>query len=162
LDDRALTEWFLDRGADPNAMCEWDLTPMSMAMWDAPMDTIRLLFERGGDIIKGQLLHNAVRHRKTPDVFELVNLLLDKGMPVNDIQYKHHYPSWMINCPFYMGTPLHYAASEGNLELVKLLLSRGADPTIKNSNDKSLLQLAERYKRAEVVDFLKKNFDQPI
>ncbi|XMA20330.1 hypothetical protein WAI453_013121 [Rhynchosporium graminicola] len=107
--DRVLTEWFLDNGADPNAMCSWDFTLMSEAMCQASLDTIKLLFERGGNIECGQLLHNAVQ-RVDPDAIELIGMLLDKGAPINDIQYKNHAPSWRDRCLFGLGTPLYYAA----------------------------------------------------
>ncbi|WP_438456569.1 tetratricopeptide repeat protein [Wolbachia endosymbiont of Kerria lacca] len=58
-------------------------------------------------------------------------------------------------------TPLHYAAQDGHLDIVKLLLDRGADPTIRNSNEKTPLQLAEEHLNQNpevyqgIVDILK-------
>ncbi len=74
VDDWELTNWFLDRGADPNAGCYLDYTPMSCAVKNAPMKTVKLLFERGGDIKKGQLIHHAVE-RRSQDVIEMLDLL---------------------------------------------------------------------------------------
>jgi hypothetical protein len=142
-DDRVLTEWFLDHGADPNAMCAWDFTPMSEAMCQASLDTIKRLFDRGGNVERGQLLHNAVQ-RAAPDAVELVRMLLDKGAPINDIQYKNHAQSWRDRCSFGLGTPLHYAAQDGRAELVLFLLSRGADPTILDTKGRTVLQSAEQ------------------
>jgi len=62
---------------------------MSEAMFRATLDTIKMLFSRGGDIKRGQLLHNAV-FRDNPDVVELAGLLLDRGASINEIQYENH------------------------------------------------------------------------
>jgi hypothetical protein len=87
IDDGALTEWFLDKGADPNATCEWGCTPMSDAMCRASFVTIHMLFARGADIRQGQLLYNALlRDGPEHEVIELVELLLGKGATINEIQ----------------------------------------------------------------------------
>jgi hypothetical protein len=58
--DAEITAWLLDHGADPNRRCDWDLTPTSYAMREAPFDMIEYLFSRGADVSSGQLLHHAV------------------------------------------------------------------------------------------------------
>jgi hypothetical protein len=120
-------------------MCSWDLTPMSEAMCLASLDAINLLFDRGGNIKRGQLLYNAVQ-RASPDARELVSFLLDRGISINDIQYQNYARSWRDRFPFGLGTPLHYAAQEGKVQLVKLLLYRGADPTVKDTKGRTVLQ----------------------
>lgn len=153
-DNRALTEWFLDHGADINAVCAWDFTPMSEAMCRASLDTIKFLFQRGGDINRGQLLHNAVL-RDAPDVIELVGLLLDMGASINGIQYENHPRAFGERSAFALGTPLHYAAEENRPELVTYLLQRGADPSIKNTKGRTVLETAEFLHQFEVVQILR-------
>lgn len=152
-DDKSLTEWFLDHGADPNAQCAWDLTPMSVAMYKATLDTIKMLFSRGADVKRGQLLHNAV-FRDSPDVIELVGMLLDMGASINEIQYENHPQAFGERYAFALGTPLDYAAGEGKVELVSYLLQRGADPSIKNTKGRTVLQTAEFLQQSEVVRLL--------
>ncbi|KAK1092541.1 hypothetical protein LTR48_004147 [Friedmanniomyces endolithicus] len=53
VEDVVLTDWFLLNGADPNARCGVDLTPLSVAVRDAPLATIRKLFEHGGSVASG-------------------------------------------------------------------------------------------------------------
>jgi ankyrin repeat protein len=47
-----------------------------------------------------------------------------------------------------LGSALHYAAQEGKVQLVMLLLSRGADPTVKDTKGRTVLQSAEFYRQA--------------
>lgn len=54
-----------------------------------------MLFDCGGNINRGQILHHAVRREgPEPDVIDLVELLLSKGAPINDIQYANHQKSY--------------------------------------------------------------------
>jgi hypothetical protein len=50
---------------------------------------------------------------------------------------------------------LHLAIEGNELELVKFLLSQGADTAIKNGDGKTPLQLAEECNHAEIIDTLK-------
>jgi ankyrin repeat protein len=40
-------------------------------------------------------------------------------------------------------SPLHLAASAGNLEIAKWLIAHGADCTLKNTSGKTAMQLAQ-------------------
>jgi ankyrin repeat protein len=126
----------------------------------ASLDTIRMLFDHyNGDVHRGQLLHHAVfRDGPESEVVELLQLLLDKGASINQIQYKNHPRSWAQKEPFGMGTPLHYAVDLNRLHVVSFLLENGADPTIADSKGKTasdicklqedgdaVLQLLQRY-----------------
>ncbi len=52
------------------------------------------------------------------------------------------------------GTALHEAAPSGSLEMVKLLLARGVDPSIRSKPGVTALDLAKEFKQAEVVAYL--------
>ncbi|KAL8802713.1 MAG: hypothetical protein Q9200_006486 [Gallowayella weberi] len=134
LDDERLTLWFLDHGADPNADKKGE-TALSVSMWRTPLKTIELLFERGGpdSIRKGSLLWYAV-NRRLPDYMEMLNyLLFTKGAiaDLNAVMW-HDRPDLAREADWFIGrgTPLHEAAGAGRLDVVKFLVSLGADPRI--------------------------------
>lgn len=53
-------------------------------------------------------------------------------------------------------TPLHWAALNGNLECVKILIENGADPTIQNQKGHDAVFEAELTDKTEVVDWVLK------
>jgi ankyrin repeat protein len=134
--------WLLDNGANPNARGDWDNTPLSAAVLTAPWSTIKLLMDRGGDIRKGQLLHVAAQ-RKLDDAIQVSDWLLACGLPLQEIQYAGDARSWMENKQFGMGTPLHIAVEQGDVNLVSFLMERGADPGSPDSVGRSARQLAQ-------------------
>ena len=149
-----LVTWLLSHGADPNARCVLDITPLSYAVYSATFDIIKTLFAHGGSIHKGQLLHFATG-RKLPDRLEVVTFLVDKGAPINDVMYQHDQPSTDLQSVAGLGTPLHGAAADGHLDVVRFLVEKGADLSILDSCGESVLHRAEFHKRQEVVDFLR-------
>ncbi|EME87026.1 uncharacterized protein MYCFIDRAFT_77191 [Pseudocercospora fijiensis CIRAD86] len=135
VSDYNLTLWFLDHGADPNTVCDLDLTPLSVAVQSAPMDVIKLLFSRGGSISFGQLLHYAAR-RDMQDQDEVVQLILDKKPPINNVMYQG-LECYFLQRAFGLGTPLHEAVERGKLDIARILLDYGANPLIRDSLGKT-------------------------
>ncbi len=55
-----------------------------------------------------------------------------------------------INIPDNFGnTPLHVSTYHGHLDMAKVLLTEGADPTLINLRGKTPLKLAYRFKKVE-------------
>ena len=158
FDDEELTRWFLDRGADPNAETRMGVTPLSAALLHAPFETIALLFNRGGpeSIEYGQLLHHAI-FREHTDHLQVLEYLFARGALININQLKYQdRPSafdeenLIIGC----GTPLHGAADKGLLNVVKLLLNKGADPLILDGKGRLAIDLAQISHHNNVVRYL--------
>lgn len=60
-----------------------------------------------------------------------------------------------VNAPQEKGfTPLHEAAATGKLDLLRILLSHGANPEQKTEDGKSALDLARDQKQDAIVDVL--------
>ncbi|KAL8928738.1 MAG: hypothetical protein Q9208_001516 [Pyrenodesmia sp. 3 TL-2023] len=171
LDDEEMVGWLLDHGADPNAEKiinggKMGETPLSKAMWCAPFTTITLLFDHGGsDTIKyGSLLWYAA-NRELPDRLQVLEYLLEKGAvsDLNKLMF-HDRPEpatqadWVVG----RGTPLHAAAENGDLEVIKLFVAWGADPTIRDSKGRRAIDEARRQLELEktngdheaVIDYL--------
>ncbi|KAI4147096.1 MAG: hypothetical protein LQ341_001878 [Variospora aurantia] len=154
VNDRKLTTWFLSHGADPNATCGLDVTPLSIAFREAPLDIINLLFDHGGSIEHGQLLHFALKRRHS-DRIVVMQLLLDKGAPINTVMFKNRPESYEQERYSGLGTPLHSAAKTVSMDVVDFLLSRGADPSIKDSYGELAIVNAEYHGFSKMVDRLR-------
>ena len=128
--DPELLTWLVQHGADPNARCMFDITPLSIAVQRAPATTIRLLFNLGASVKHGQPLHYAVRHGQTNEVIEL---LLDRGASPNKLMFEDDDVSFYHFKCLGLGTPLHEASRRGDDRMVQLLLTHGADPSIADS-----------------------------
>ncbi|KAL2758679.1 hypothetical protein ACRALDRAFT_2058014 [Sodiomyces alcalophilus JCM 7366] len=145
--------FLLDHGADMNFESYYAETPLSSAVQHASPGAIRELLRRGGDVQKGELLQHALD--RTSDVEEVLRILLEHGAPLNVNMYENHTRS--MNMWFFMdlGTPLHKAATQGNLEAVRLLLDHGADPTIKDNKGRTALEYAVKAGHSDVVKVLR-------
>jgi ankyrin repeat protein len=131
-----------------------DITPLSVAVELASFDTIKLLFDHGGTIKHGQLLHYAAR-RKASDRLEVIDFLLANGAAINNIMYQNSSNSYAYCKAFGLGTPLHEAADIGAIDVVQLFLARGADPLIRDSSGKLALERAEYGGHTMVADLLR-------
>ncbi|KAK1092068.1 hypothetical protein LTR48_005077 [Friedmanniomyces endolithicus] len=153
VEDSALVSWFLERGASSNAQCSLDLTPLSVAVQFSSMPIIRSLFDHGGSVLHGQLLHYAVR-RDLPDQADVLDFILSKQPQINHVMYQEHPQSYFSQRMFGLGIPLHEAAEQGKLDVVRKLLESGTHPLIRDSCGRIPLQRAERTGRDLVVAYL--------
>ena len=118
-------------GADANARCRYDMTPLSVAVQFASLDIIELLFEHGASTEHGAPLHLAARFQRPDDI---IIYLIGKGASVNallfqddDVSFCHYHEF----CP--LGTPLHEAAQKKDKRIFSLLLQHGADRNIEDN-----------------------------
>lgn len=125
-----LTKWLLLQGADPNARCHFDITPLSIAAQTSSLEILRLLFNFGASVHFGQPLHYAVRSQRPNDI---IKLFIDEGAPLNSLLFQNHEVSYYHFESLGLGTPLHEAAHQNNTRIIRLLLQNGADPGVRDS-----------------------------
>lgn len=137
------TKRLLAGGADVNAYDEYGLTPLEIAVAKGDAEMIRALFAGGADAnvemkdTGDTALTVAIKlHRP-----QVALLLLDSGADVNLRPKSKNGVA-----------PLHVAARNGDLEALNLLLSRGAEPDIRDSRGDTPLMTGARY--APIVEAL--------
>lgn len=119
-----------------------DTTPLSIAVQNAPLRVIKILFKPLGSVQNGQLL---AARRKFNDSGEICRYILQRcgdAFGVNDVMYQHHAMSCESMKVVGLGTPLHEAARGGRLEAALVLLEYGADPKLLDSNGRTALEVA--------------------
>lgn len=135
-----------------------DTTPLSIAVQNAPLRVIKILFEPLGSVQNGQLLHHAAR-RKFNDSGEICRYILERcgdAFGVNDTMYQHHAMSYESLKVVGLGTPLHEAARGGRPEAALVLLEYGADPMVLDSNGRTALEVATLHGNDAVAQCLER------
>ncbi|PWY71114.1 ankyrin [Aspergillus sclerotioniger CBS 115572] len=159
FEDMKLLKWFLSHGANPNKSCRIrDCTPLSFAVRDASLDIVKCLFEHGGQVQHGQLLHYASMRTRDSNcevlrfIYNLdpgynklrINNLLDEGSR-----------NYLMNERSGLCTPLHYAAICGSVDRVNFLLDKGAIPDLLDPYRRSAISYAIYNRHDDVEQLLK-------
>ena len=126
--------------AEANTMLMDDqgLTPAEVALNQNHQETLRLLL----DADNGSVWFSASRNGKCGRIERLLNA----GAPVNRVDTEKR------------ETALHKAAKYGHIDVVSLLLDKGANKHLKNHNRKTACQLARSGGYLEIVELL----DEPL
>lgn len=145
LKDTRLTSWLLARGANPNARCQIDCTPLSFAVQLNLSEVVKHLLSHGGDVQCGQLVHYAVEQEATN--MELLAKLVEQGAPINEIRFSSSEGLAQTETEYQLsaigvGTPLHTAIGARNFEAIRYLVNHGARLEIRDLWDRTPYQLA--------------------
>jgi len=125
-DEPRITEALLRRGVPANATLPSGSTPLQAATLAGACKAVQVLLDNGADPNLGAPLEDA----SLKGYDSIVSQLLDHGALVNHADGDSGV------------TPLYAAASFGKAAVVKLLLSRGANPNLCGKNHKSPYQVA--------------------
>jgi len=132
-------------GARVNAMNPEGQTALMLAAYNGHTEIVRKLLGSDAAIEQRDLAgRTALLYASTGPFAETVQLLLDNGAEPNIIDSEEHF------------SPLMYAASEGNLEVVKVLMEAGADHTLKDVDGDDAKTFALQAGHSEVAAFLEK------
>lgn len=127
---------------------------MSAAVQYGSLAVIQKLFACNGSIEHGQLLHYAVWRKVNRDRLDIVRLLLRMGAPPNAVMYHDKPASYSQRESFGLGTPLHDAAANGDMEVVQELVESGADPCIQDTLGELPHERAQANNHGLVAQFL--------
>ncbi|EAY27141.1 ankyrin repeat domain-containing protein [Microscilla marina] len=136
----------LDQGADINyqssGILSLEQTPLMKAAKNGHLDAVKFLIEKGANISKGNSgKENPITLAAKKNHSEIVLYLIEKGEKVNYRETN------------YGMTALHHAALNGNLELVKKLMAKGADMKIQNKEEETPFAVAVFYKNLGVAKY---------
>lgn len=132
---------FVENGVNIN---QKDERPLSKASESGNLEIVQYLLQTGKN--SQETLNDALwalcEARPKPDTLKIAQLLLDSGAQVNS------------QAGFYNTTPLHGAARNGSLELVKLLVSKGAKINAVDKEFSMPLAKAVQADNLEIAKFL--------
>ena len=148
-----VVSFLISRGADVNFKGKDGRTPLIWAAGNS-FESIKILLENGADVnAKGDDGMNAfiqstfgILSKKV--LTEVMDLLLENGANVNSALISKNAAGW---------TALHFAAVNGDYDLVKYLLSRGANVNHTSDEGSTALSLARQEKYKEIISLLKEH-----
>ena len=139
-------------GDDPELVKQWahdGWPPLHLAAFFGHRETAEALLDAGADVrtvsrnSEANLAINAAAAGPRADRrAEIVRLLIARGSPVDGRGSPAGH------------TPLHEAAFNGDVPLVRLLLESGADRSVRTPEGDTPLDIATKHNRAEVVRLL--------
>ncbi|OHD72118.1 MAG: hypothetical protein A2177_06150 [Spirochaetes bacterium RBG_13_68_11] len=154
---RESARFLLSRGADIHAVCRWDSNHTRHFGRDAHR------YPPSGDEMDGGTpLHIAAARgdRETADLFIAsgagMDIMAAAGLGLTRfVEDALHQDRSLAGSRWYAGdTPMHWAARNGALEVVKLLAGCSAEIDARNEREETPLHLASYGGHAPVVDFL--------
>ncbi len=143
----------ISRGADVNFKGKDGRTPLIWAAGNS-FESTKILLENGADVnAEGDDGMNAfiqstfgILSKKVST--EVMNLLLENGADVNSALISKNAAGW---------TALHFAAINGDTELVEYLILHGANVNYTSDEGSTALSLARQEKYEALVSLLKEN-----
>jgi len=136
-----LIHHLLDNGYDINNKDSKSYTPLHVAVEYNHYGLVKLLIERNANINiddpHGSILHVACFNKN----YLIVEYLIEKGAQLEKVDSFGY-------------TPICCAVERGSLDIVKLLVSKGADFKVLFRNGNNLLHLASSYHQCDIYDFL--------
>ena len=147
FNNKEITEMLLDNGAEMEEKDDSSSTPFQIALINERRDMAKLLISKGAKVhfkvkaLEGQMspLNVTLLHGWK----DIAELLLLNGVNPNESDY-------------YSNSPLHNAVKIEDMEFIELLVKYGADLSIKNDRNQTVLDLAKEKGSNQIFDFLLK------
>lgn len=139
-----MVRFLLERGADANGM-EWlpPVTFLARAASFKSQEILLALLDHGAKVDGSSALYSAAEYGHVNSV----ELLLTRGADLNELAMIDYGAKGLYNA----GTALHVAVDNGQTEIVKFLLKRGARADIKDEEGKTARDLALEGECTDIV-----------
>lgn len=140
-----IADLLLQRGADIHARGNDGATPLDDACWKGHKDVVELLISRGANTqMVDYNLWSPIRTAVTYENLDIVEILLNTN------------PANISKGDEGGETPLHVASWKGNIDIMNLLIERGADIDKPDDGRETPLHTASRWGRERAVRLLLK------
>ena len=146
----------LEYGANPNESYTYKENSIYVAIHNNNLEIAKLLIAHGAKVdrlnyMNGTPLHLAVSKNN----LDLIKLLLESEASVNVQTRYHEYKRPALTTLKDFGkTPLHVAVQNNSYKITSLLLEYGANPSIKDNDDKNVFAYAHG---KDIMNLLKQN-----
>ncbi|VUC36214.1 unnamed protein product [Clonostachys rosea] len=159
LDNRQLVEWCLSKGADPNASSLSSKSIMQRAAFYAPLDTIKLLVEKGASLTNDVdlIAYASYGHTTGPGRKEVISYFLQNGLSIDTyLTEKDDHIFQLVG----RQNALHLAIMGGKKDMVEFLVENGADRSLKvatrytDGEELSPAEFARLYKEESIAQLL--------
>ncbi|MEO1614388.1 MAG: ankyrin repeat domain-containing protein [Planctomycetota bacterium] len=138
-----VVERCLKSGMDVNEIGAEGFSALAMAAYGGHNDIVKVLLRAGAKVdARDREKMTPLFHAASGPAPNVVATLLDAGAEINAVGGAENY------------TPLMMASAENQLEVVKLLLARGADQTMVDDDGENALDFARQKGNREVVAYL--------
>jgi ankyrin repeat protein len=136
----------LNEGFDPNTVDENGRTALMLAAYNGNANIVQLLIEKEANVNHtDEMDRTALMYASTGPFVNTVTALLKAGANPNMIDNEENWTAAMM------------AAAEGQIEVLKTLVSNGADLKMVDIDGESSLDFARANGHSAVVEFIKSN-----
>lgn len=134
---------YIDAGTNVNALDQEGHTALMFAGYNGHTKIVIMLIEEDAVVDRRDLLgQTALLYASSGQFPETVKVLLDKGAEPDIVDSNEHF------------TPLMHAATAGNLDVVKLLITHGADLSMTDVDGDDAESFARQAGHLKVAEYL--------
>lgn len=134
----------LNEGFDPNSVDENNRTALMLAAYNGHIEVVKLLINKGANVnFADEIDRTALMYASTGPFVNTVLTLLEAGAEPNLIEKEENWTAAMM------------ASAEGQLEVLKTLVTYGADLDMVDIDGESSLDFASSNGHSTVVEYIK-------
>lgn len=125
-----------------NAMTDDEASLFTDAVKSGDVKVVKKFLDAGANVNEKFFAWEPLQMAANKNQLEVIKLLIERGA---DLNYQH---------PLTKMTALHFAAYNGNKDMVNYLIAKGANKNLKLRGDVSIIRALRDEGKTEMVDFL--------